>query len=301
MIIPPYVKPGDKIRIVSPSGKIKDEYVYPAVEWLANQGYKVEPGKHVFASHFQFAGSDKQRLNDLQNALDDSETSAIICSRGGYGLVRIIDQLDYTEFKKNPKRLVGFSDITVLHLALNKIGVATIHGAMPRYFFDEEKNPNNNLLSLMNILTGKNTGYQIEERKLNKKGEARGELVGGNLSIICSLMGTKYEIDTNGKILFIEDIDEYLYHTDRMMLQLKMAGKLEGLAGLIVGDFTDMKDNQSPFGLSVEEIILDSVDEHDFPVCFGFPAGHDKKNLALVLGKVWELKVSSVNSVVKLI
>ncbi len=293
MIIPPYIKPGDKIRIVSPAGKIKKEHVYPAVEWLIQKGYKVDLGKHVFKEYFQFAGTDRERLEDLQNSFDDPETKAIIFSRGGYGTIRIIDHIDFTEFKKHPKWLVGFSDISVLHAAIYKMGFATIHGVMPRYFFDGEKNPNENLISLMEILEGREASYQFKSQNYNKQGIAKSEIVGGNLSIICSLLGTKYELHTNGKILFIEDIDEYLYHTDRMMFQLKLSGKLDNLAGLLVGDFTDMKDNQSPFGLSVEEIILDAVKEFDYPVCFGFPSGHDKKNLALLLGKVWELKVMS--------
>ena len=291
MKIPPSIKPGDKIRIVSPAGKVKEEHVLPAVEWLQNQGYKVELGKHVFAKHFQFAGTDKQRLDDLQTALDDPETVAIICSRGGYGTVRIISQIDFTEFVANPKWLAGFSDITILHTCMNNLGVATIHGAMPRYFFDENGNQNENLNTLMKLLTGEKVNYSIETAQTGRYGKVSGELTGGNLSIISSLQGTKYEIDTAGKILFLEDIDEFLYHTDRMIHQLKLSGKLDNLAGLILGDFTDMKDNESPFGKSVHEIVQDAVEECSYPVCFGFPAGHDKKNLALAFGKTWELEV----------
>jgi muramoyltetrapeptide carboxypeptidase len=296
MKTPPSIKPGDKIRIISPAGKVKEEHVFPAVEWLQKQGYKVELGKHVFASHFQFAGTDKQRLEDLQTALDDAETNVIICSRGGYGTVRIIDKLNCTNFLKHPKWLVGFSDITILHVCMNNLGVATIHGAMPRYFFDETGLPTENLKSLMQLLTGEKVQYAINTEKINKPGKVRGELVGGNLSIISSLQGTKYEIDTFGKILFLEDIDEFLYHTDRMIHQLKLSGKLDNLAGLILGDFTDMKDNESPFGKTVEEIVLEAVEEFSYPVCFGFPAGHDKKNLALAFGKIWEMDVAEQNA-----
>ncbi len=295
MQIPKYLKSGDKIRIVSPAGKVKEEYVLPAVEWLTQQGFKVELGKYVFADHFQFAGSDKQRLDDLQTALDDPETAAIICSRGGYGTVRIIDKLKCDNFKKYPKWLVGFSDITILHTCINNLGVATIHGVMPRHFLDENKIPSENLESLMQLLQGEKVHYTISPEKNNKTGIAEGELVGGNLSIISSLQGTKYEIDTYGKILFLEDIDEFLYHTDRMIHQLKLSGKLDNLAGLVIGDFTDMKDNDSPFGKSAHEIISDAVEEFDYPVCFGFPAGHDKKNLALAFGRKWELDVSERN------
>ncbi len=288
---PPFIKPGDKIRIVSPAGKVNKEHVLPAVEWLEKQGCKVELGKHVFANHFQFAGTDKQRLDDLQTALDDPETAAIICSRGGYGTVRIIDKINFKNFQNHPKWLVGFSDITILHACMNNLGVATIHGAMPRYFFDEKGLPTENLNSLMQLLTGENVQYTIKPEKANKPGRVSGEMVGGNLSIISSLQGTKYEIDTTGKILFLEDIDEFLYHTDRMIHQLKLSGKLDNLAGLIIGDFTDMKDNESPFGKTVHEIVSEAVEEFNYPVCFGFPAGHDKKNLALAFGKTWEMEV----------
>jgi muramoyltetrapeptide carboxypeptidase len=292
MQIPKYLKQGDKIRVVSPAGKVKEEYVLPAVEWLTGQGFKVELGRHVFADHFQFAGTDKQRLEDMQTALDDPETAAIICSRGGYGTVRIINNLHFDNFKKYAKWVVGFSDITILHTCINNLGVATIHGVMPKYFLDDNKNPSENLESLMQLLHGEKVHYTITPEKNNKIGNALGELVGGNLSIISSLQGTKYEIETYGKILFLEDIDEFLYHTDRMIHQLKLSGKLDSLAGLIVGDFTDMKDNESPFGKSIHEIISDAVAEFDYPICFGFPAGHDKKNLALAFGRKWELEVS---------
>lgn len=292
MKTPPPIKPGDKIRIVSPAGKVAEKYVLPAIEWLVAQGYRVELGKHVFDTHFQFAGTDDERLEDLQTALDDPETSTIICSRGGYGTVRIIDKLDFQHFKKNPKWLVGFSDITILHTAINQLGIATIHGAMPRFFFDEDGQANENLVSLMELLTGNPAEYNFEPQPENRPGSCTAGIIGGNLSIIVSLLGTKYGIDTRGKILFIEDIDEYLYHTDRMMHQLKLAGKLDKLAGLVVGDFTDVKDNESPFGKTVHEIIAEAVAEFNYPVCFGFPAGHNKRNLALAFGKNWELKVT---------
>lgn len=292
MIIPKYLNPGDKIHIVSPAGKVKEQHILPALEWLKQQGYKVELGKHVFADHFQFAGTDNQRLEDLQNAIDDPETNVILCSRGGYGTVRIINQLKWKNFKKHPKWLAGFSDITILHICLNNMGIATIHGAMPRHFFDEKNHPTENLYSLLTALKGENIEYVTDFDLNNKTGDTKGELVGGNLSIISSLQGTNYEIETDGKILFLEDIDEFLYHTDRMIHQLKLSGKLDNLAGLIVGDFTDMKDNESPFGKSIHKIISEAVEEFDYPVCFGFPAGHDKKNLALTFGRKWKLEVS---------
>lgn len=301
MISPPFLKPGSKICIVSPAGKVKEEFVLPAVEWLQNQGYKVELGKHIFARHFQFAGTDEQRLDDLQTALDDTDCSTIICSRGGYGTVRIINQLDFARFIKSPKWLVGYSDITILHSCLNNLGVPTIHGVMPKNFFDDVGNPTENLISLMNLLEGRPVNYSILSTKFNRTGNVSAELAGGNLSIISSMTGTKCDLDTTGKILFLEDIDEFLYHSDRMIHQLKLAGKLDNLAGLVLGDFTEMKDNESPFGKTIHEIILEAVKEYDYPVCFGFPAGHNKKNLALAFGKRWELNVSENKTTLKFI
>jgi len=296
MNYPEFIKPGDKIRIVSPAGKIDEKYVLPAVEWLKKQGYRVELGRHVFDRHFQFAGTDKQRRKDLQDAMDDPDCNVILCSRGGYGTVRIIDRLNFSSFMEHPKWLVGFSDITILHACINNFQIPTVHGAMPRYFFNENGEVNENLVSLMRILTGEKAKYTVETTSFNRNGKVNAELVGGNLSIITSLQGTLYDLDTEGKILFLEDIDEFLYHTDRMIHQLKLSGKLDNLAGLILGDFTDMKDNESPFGMNVHEIIADAVKGFSYPVCFGFPAGHDKLNLALMLGQKWELNVSDENT-----
>lgn len=292
MIIPDYIKHNSKIRIVSPAGKIAKEHVLPAVDWLKEQGYHVELGEHVFDEHFQFAGTDEDRLADLQEAFDDPDCDAIICSRGGYGTVRIIDKLNFSGLLEKPKWLVGFSDITILHSCLNRMNVPTIHGVMPRYFFDKQGNPTEDLISMMQLIRGDRISYNVEPNPFNRKGVARADLVGGNLSIITSLHGTIYDIDTEGKILFIEDIDEFLYHTDRMVHQLKLSGKLDNLAGLILGDFTDMKDNESPFGKTVHQIFAEAVEDYKYPVCYGFPGGHDKKNLALSFGKEWELNVT---------
>ena len=286
------IQPGSTIRIVSPAGKIEEKHVMPAVNWLEKQGYIVKLGKHVFARHFQFAGTDEQRAADVQEALDDPGCDIIICSRGGYGTVRIIERLDFTRFLEKPKWLVGFSDITILHSCLHNLEVPTIHGVMPRYFFDEEGESKEDLTSMMKLVKGEGISYNIDVAEFDRTGTASGQLVGGNLSIMSSLCGAKYDIDTDGKILFLEDIDEFLYHTDRMVHQLKLSGKLDNLAGLILGDFTDMKDNKSPFGQTVHEIFAEAVKDFDYPVCHGFPAGHDKKNLALAFGRDWELEVA---------
>lgn len=301
MITPPFLKPGDKIRIVSPAGRVKEEYVLPAVKWLQDQGYRVELGKHVFARHFQFAGTDQQRLEDLQTALDDPETAAVLCSRGGYGTVRIISKLNYAGLFSHPKWIIGFSDISILHACLNRQRMATIHGVMPRYFFNDRGNPEESLHSLMQLLKGEPVSYSMPGNNGSRPGKVTAELVGGNLSIISSMQGTSCEVDTRGKILFLEDIDEFLYHTDRMMHQLKLSGKLEKLAGLILGNFSEMKDNESPFGKTIHEIIAEAVEEYDFPVCCNFPAGHDRKNLALAFGETWELEVTKKQAILKLI
>ncbi len=292
MIVPKPIKTGSKIRIVSPAGKIAEEHVMPAVEWLKNQGYKVELGKHVFDQCFQFAGTDEQRLADLQEAFDDPDCDAILCSRGGYGTVRIIDKLNFTNFLENPKWLIGFSDITILHSCMHNLNVPTIHGVMPRYFFDAEGKPADDLKTMLKLVTGEVVRYSVAANDFDKPGTANAELIGGNLSILTSLQGTIYDLNTDGKILFLEEIDEFLYHTDRMIHQLKLSGKLDKLAGLILGDFTDMKDNESPFGKTVHQIINDAISDFNYPVCFGFPAGHDKKNLALVFGKKCGFTVS---------
>ena len=289
---PTPLQPGSSIRIVSPAGKIEEKHVMPAVNWLEKQGYTVKLGKHVFARHFQFAGTDEQRAADVQDALDDPGCDIIICSRGGYGTVRIIERLDFTKFLKNPKWLVGFSDITIFHSCLHNLEVPTIHGVMPRYFFDGNGELREDLTTMMKLVKGEGISYNVDATGFDRTGTAFGQLVGGNLSIISSLCGTKYDIDTRGKILFLEDIDEFLYHTDRMVHQLKLSGKLDNLAGLILGDFTDMKDNESPFGQTVHEIFVEAVKDFDYPVCHGFPAGHDKKNLALAFGWDWELEVA---------
>ncbi|HCR92167.1 MAG TPA: LD-carboxypeptidase [Prolixibacteraceae bacterium] len=292
MHIPPFLKSGDRIRVVSPAGKIRAEKVMPGIELLREQGLEVVIGEHVFAEHFQYAGTDLQRVDDLQLALDDPKTKAIICARGGYGSIRILEYLNFSAIKKNPKWMVGFSDITILHSVFNKLELASIHGAMPGFFIQNGQ-PSESFRNLLATLTGNPTIYNFDAHPQNRNGEARGELVGGNLSLLYSLSGTPYDLVTRGKILFIEDVAEYLYHLDRMMMNLRLSGKLEKLAGLLVGSFTETKDNESPFGKSVEEIILDAVRDYDFPVCFGFPAGHIDRNMPVILGAGYSLLAAS--------
>jgi len=250
MIFPQSIKPGQKIGIVSTASKIDKEIVFSAVELLESMGYQTEIGTHALSQFHQFAATDEERASDLQSMLDNPEIKAIICSRGGYGSLRTLELIDWTNFIKHPKWIVGFSDVTVLHSKLNLLGISSIHGVMPKYFYDDEVT-SQSFNYLLDSLTGKPIEYQIPTNSLNRNGETTGELVGGNLSMLYSLRGTPYDIDTAGKILFIEDLDEYLYHVDRMMMNLKVGEKLSKLAGLIVGSFTCMKDNDTPFGKSV--------------------------------------------------
>jgi muramoyltetrapeptide carboxypeptidase len=295
MIFPQLLQKGDRIRIVAPAGKVSKEKVLPGIELLQDVGYEVIIGKHVFDRSFQYAGTDQQRTSDFQEAINDTQTKAIVCARGGYGSVRIIEKLDFSPLLKNPKWLVGFSDITVFHSVLNKLDLASIHGAMPAFFL-ENKKPTKSFHSLMEVLTSGNSEVKFESHSLNCKGNCSGELVGGNLSLLYSLQGTPWQLVTKGKILLIEDLSEYLYHLDRMMQNFKLSGQLNDLAGLVVGSFTEMQDNENPFGKSAYEIIREAVDGCHFPVCFDFPSGHISKNLSLVLGANYRLEVGETCS-----
>ena len=288
MISPSPLNKGDKIGIIAPARKIPREEITLAVDVLKNWGLEIVFGENLFIEQNQFSGSDEERAEDLQTLLDDDSVKAIISARGGYGTLRIIDKIDFSSFRKNPKWIIGFSDITVLHSHIHNFGIETLHAPMLINFFQNAEATE----SIRKNLFGENISYKINSHVLNKKGNVEGEIVGGNLSLLYALTGSKSDIDTSGKILFIEDIDEYLYHIDRMMLNLKRANKLSKLAGLIVGGMTDMKDNTIPFGKTVEEIISDSVKEFSYPVCFNFPAGHIEKNLALPLGRRAKLSVN---------
>lgn len=290
MILPPYLKKGDTVAIIATARKISKEEIQPAVTFFESYGLSVLLGKNLFESSNQYAGTDLQRAEDLQWALNDKNIKAIIIARGGYGTVRLMEHVDFTEFKKFPKWVVGYSDVTVLHSAIHNIGVATLHATMPLNFSKNQEATR----SLIKALLGKLTEIETEENYSNIEGTTNGQLVGGNLSLLYALSGTPYDIDTRDKILFIEDLDEYLYHLDRMMMQLKLSGKLSCLKGLIVGGMTDMKDNAIPFGKLPEEIILDAVKDYNYPVCFDFPAGHIDKNLAMYFGREVELTVNDI-------
>jgi muramoyltetrapeptide carboxypeptidase len=288
---PDFLQSGDRIRIVSPSGKVQKDKIVPGINLLQKQGFEVLVAPHTFGNHFQFAAKDEERLNDLQLAFDDPDCKAIICARGGYGAIRIADKLNLSNFRKHPKWLVGFSDITVLHALFQKEGFCSIHGAMPAFFLKENQ-PSESFTELINLLKGKSSDVLVPPHEFNRNGNTSAQVIGGNLSIVYSLLGTPLEPQTDGKILFIEDLAEYLYHLDRIMHSLKLSGKLAKLRGLLVGGFTDMKDNDSPFGQTELEIIRDAVKDYDYPVCFDFPAGHIARNLPLILGDDYVLTVT---------
>ena len=298
MNIPPYLSAGATIGMVCPSGYLGLENVQNCITTFESRGYKIKLGKTVGHQFNYFAGTDAERLADLQQMLDDDSIDAILCGRGGYGLSRIIDQIDFTKFIKHPKWIIGFSDITVLHAHIySRYGIATIHAPMAAAF-NHSLSPNPYTNSLFTALVGTPLSYSTTTFPLNKKGHITGELIGGNLTIIAHLTGSVSAFDTKGKILFIEDIGEHLYNVDRMLYQLKRSGALQDLKGLIVGGFTDMKDTTIPFGATIQEIIYAHVKEYNYPVCFDFPVSHDTENYALKIGLNYTLDIE--DDVVKL-
>ncbi len=290
------LKKGDTIGVLSTARWVEKEVIENTETVLRSWGLNPVFGETMRAKYNQFAGDDNLRAKELQSFLDNPEIKAILCARGGYGTLRIIDAIDFTQFMLNPKLICGFSDITVLlnHIT-DKIGIPTLHSAMAINF---STNSNEALNSLRNFLFGETPTYLIDAHPLNKIGSAQGKLMGGNLSILYALLGTKYGFSTRGKILFLEDVDEYLYHIDRMMMSLKLAGKLDNIAGLIVGGLSDMKDNTIPFGKTAEEIILEHVNHLNIPICFQFPAGHQQDNRALLFGKTVELNCDEAQVVI---
>jgi len=292
MITPSYLKKGDRITIVSPARKVTPAEAEPAIRMFRSWGLEVVEGKHLYASSNQYAGSDEERLSDMQQMLDDDSVRAIISSRGGYGTVRLIDKLDFTRFVQNPKWIVGFSDVTVLHSHIHRhYNIETLHAVMP-VNFKEQGDEASSISTLKKALFGEELSYKLPSDPANRKGTCKGQMIGGNLSILYSLAGTDSDISTRGKILFLEDLDEYLYHIDRMMMNLKRSGKLGNLAGLVVGGMTKMRDNDVSFGKTANEIIAGAVSDYDYPVCFNFPAGHQEDNRALILGREVTLEVS---------
>jgi muramoyltetrapeptide carboxypeptidase len=281
MIIPPFLKAGDTVALVCTARKFFPEDAKPAIELLESWGLNVKLGATIGLDNFQLGGTDTERAADFQAQLEDVNVKAIWCARGGYGTVRIIDSLDFTKFKTHPKWIMGFSDVTVLHSQLNVERVASLHSIMP---FTVPNAPEEVKDTLRKALFGETISYAIPSKSHDVNGTASGELVGGNISILYSLLGSKSAIDTKDKILFIEDLDEYLYHIDRMMYNLKRNGYFEQVKGIIVGSMTDMHDNEIPFGQNEVQIITEIAKGFSIPIAFQFPAGHQKDNRTLIFG-----------------
>ncbi len=290
--IPPYLKKGDTIGIVCPAGYMPFDRAATCIQVLQQWGYRVKVGNTLGHQNHYFSGTDAERLQDLQQMMDDDQVHAILCARGGYGMARIIDQLNFKKFRKRPKWVIGFSDITVLHShLLRRYRIAGLHAPMAAAFNDGGFE-NVYVQSLKKALTGKKARYTCSAHAYNNAGKATGILVGGNLSLLCHLVGTPSAVNTKGCILFIEDIGEYIYNIDRMLLQLKRSGFFDGLAAMIIGRFSDVKDTTIPYGMDVYEVIRDMIKEYRFPVCYDFPVSHDTENYALKTGVSYTLQVT---------
>lgn len=285
MKAPVFLKQGDKVAVIATAKVFPPEKIKKGIDYLKEQGFEVAPGKNLFKKHNHFAGTDRERAEDLQHVLDDTEIKAVFCARGGYGTSRILDSVDFAGYKRCPKWIIGFSDVTILHLHLQKAGFQSVHGPMPIQYSDKEYEYSTRVM--LRFLMGDQLVYNnIPTHQLNAPGETEAEIAGGNLSLLVHSIGTDSEINTDDKILFLEETGEYLYQIDRMLVQLKRAGKLKKIKGLIAGQFSGTKDNKDlPFGHSVEELILEHISGLNIPVCFGFPSGHIPPNLPLVFGR----------------
>ena len=287
-----------KIAIAAPARKVSPEEMEFAIHWLHDHGFESVFDNRLYAVDNIAAGSDALRASIIQEYMDRDDIDAIWMARGGYGSIRIIDKLDFTRFIKHPKPIVGFSDVTVFHGKLSRLGIPSIHASMPHILADKTPEA---LQSLIDALTGHPLHYEWPAHPLNRPGESKGVIVGGNLSVLCGMLGSNSFPDTDGRIFFIEEVDEYIYHVERMMYALKRAGKLQNLKALIIGGLTEIHDNPDPFGKPVEQAIFDVVKDYDYPVVFGFPAGHQPENRAIVFGEkakitVGEIKTPSVST-----
>lgn len=293
MKIPPFLKPGDTIGIVSPAGKIKKEHIDRGKKIFESWGLNVIIGKNALNKYFSFAGNDEQRANDFQTMLNNKKVKAIICSRGGYGILRIMEKLDFNRFKNNPKWIAGFSDVSILHSYINNsCKTMSLHSPMPKNF---EYATQHSIECMRKILFGENITYSFPSHKLNRHGTVSGILTGGNLSILHSVFKTAFDVSYKNKILFIEDLNENLYHIDRMIRSMRLRGVFNQIKGLIVGGMTDMKENKKDFGEDAYDIIFNNLKGIDIPVCFGFPAGHIENNLPLIMGSKITLDISKKN------
>jgi len=293
MTFPPYLKPGDTIGLVCPAGFMPPDKWQTCFDQLQEWGFTIKLGKTMNSSSLNyFSGTDEERLIDLQGMLDDRSVNAILCGRGGYGLSRIVDQLNFKQFRKHPKWIIGFSDITVLHAHINRqLKIATLHAPMAGAFNDGGFDLPY-VQSLRNALQGKKTDYTIQPHHFNQQGKATGQLVGGNLCMVAHLIGSRSAYKTKGKILFLEDVGEYLYNIDRLFIQLKRAGMLSNLAALVIGGFTDNKDTERPFGKTAYELIREQLRDYSYPICYDFPVSHAVENYALKIGGTYQLNIT---------
>ncbi|WP_408023465.1 S66 peptidase family protein [Tenacibaculum sediminilitoris] len=294
LITPPYLQKGDTIAIVAPAGVLKNRKhtINKAKELAESWGLKVVYGKHLFNQNHHFAGTDEERCQDFQDALDDPSIKAIWAARGGYGSVRILDKLDFTKFKQQPKWIIGYSDITAFHNHIHNLGIETIHAMMGTSMEENPEDLVQTIATFKKALFGAKLNYKISASKKNRVGEVSGELVGGNIAILTSMLGSDSQISTNGKILFIEEIGEYKYSIDRMLQSLKRAGYFAKIKAVIVGDMTKIKKNTTPWGSSIEQLILEVV-PNNVPILFNFPAGHEPDNRAMIMGRKIKLSVSN--------
>ena len=300
LVRPPHLKKGDTIIILAPAGKIKDrEAIDPGIDLANHWGLVVFFGNHLLAQDNTFAGTDSERRDDLQKALDDPSIKAIWAARGGYGTVRIIDDLDFSKFMEHPKWIIGYSDVTVLHNKIHGLGYQSLHGQMPLTLDLEDPSQKESIQTLYGTLFGKKLQYKIPSSKYNRLGESSGQLVGGNLSIVYSMLASDTNLNMNGKVLFIEDVGEALYHIDRMMISLKRAGFFKNCGGIIVGDFKLKSNYSNRFGKTLEEIVLEAAEGTEFPIVFDFPAGHVEDNRTLLLGSYVDMKVSKNKTRIK--
>lgn len=294
MQLPPFLKPGDTIGIAASARKVSPDEIEAALTAADSHGYKTLLADNIYQADNQFSGSDQARADGMNQLLGNPDVKAIWCARGGYGTVRLLHKIDWAQWQKKPKWLCGFSDVTALHLHLQQnLNIASLHSEMMLGYADNTEAAHT---TLFNALSGQTSAFVLPGEKLNRAGRANGQLIGGNLSVLYSMLGSETQPDTTGRILFLEDLDEYLYHIDRMMMALDRAGLLHNLAGLVVGGLSDMKDNVVPFGKTAEEIIADVAGRYNYPICFNFPAGHIKNNCALVLGAETELEVGDTVS-----
>ncbi|TBN16602.1 S66 peptidase family protein [Hyunsoonleella pacifica] len=298
LIQPSYLQKGDTVAIVAPAGILKNREgeINKAKALLKSWGLHTVVGKHIFNQGRHFAGTDDERCEDFQNALDDKSIRAIWCARGGYGSARILDKLDWTNFNESPKWIIGYSDITAIHSELHNLGFLSLHAMMCTSLQDDVATIKETISTFKNALFGKPLNYTLEGSKYNNPGTVSAPIIGGNLTILHTMLGSKTSLDTSGKILFIEEIGEYKYHIDRMLQSLKRAGYFDNCKGVIIGDMTKIKRNTTPWGSSIEQLILDVLSEYNFPIAFNMKAGHEKDNRALILGRTITLKVNKTSS-----